>query len=135
MVVSGHRFHLLILGLSRSCVFDPMLFSGSCVRIVVPSQDRIAFVHACCLLLQSSCSTFPLVGLWWQEGCSHRPGKCLHAHRASTTNSYSHAEVHSIWQGSIGMGDAPTSLETVHTCAHVQGCTSSSYSHSEVCSH
>ena len=51
MVVSGHRFHLLPLGGSRSCVSDPIPSAGSYVGTVgaPPGWDSI-HVHAGLLL-------------------------------------------------------------------------------------
>ena len=96
VVGSGHRFYLLPLGRSGSCVSDPTPSAGSCRGTVGPPtswESICTHVLIChCLFLQShqllclesrAFSWGPSLGRslgpQWHDGFSCRPGKLWHA--------------------------------------------------------
>ena len=81
VVVSGHRFYLLLLGGSKGCVSDPTPSARSCVGIVCAHNEWESIhvqAQGCpCPFPQLCQCTFPLLGLQLYCGHSCQPGKHL----------------------------------------------------------
>ena len=136
MVVSGHRFHLLLLGGSRICASDATPSAESCGGMVgAPTSQESIHTRAqgCCCLFLWLWSPLCLIGrpYSWDPSLGHSLGLQWHealllagkvfAHwlSAASASSYNRPKTHSHLQDHRGIRGTP-GWESIHACT--QGC-------------